>query len=235
MTLELALEAVEGRRLLVALDYDGTLAEICSVPSEAHPLPGATDQLGRLARRPSTAVAVISGRPLADLERFLGPPEGVVLVGEHGAVWAGRPVTRPPGFDRVREALEAVAAETPGAWIEVKATSMVFHTRQVADDQAATAAALATLAGLDHDLFHLGKRVIDVGFVRTSKGEALETLIEQYTPDVVVFVGDDTTDETAFAVLRPGDIGVKVGEGPTAARFRIGGPAEVLGVLGRIA
>jgi trehalose 6-phosphate phosphatase len=67
--------------------------------------------------------------------------------------------------------------------------------------------------------------------VQVSKGAAIDTLRERLGVDAVLFVGDDVTDETAFVRLRPGDVGVKVGDGDTAARYRVRTPEDVTGVL----
>ena len=63
---------------------------------------------------------------------------------------------------------------------------------------------------------------------------ALDALREQVRADAVLFAGDDVTDETAFARLRDGDVGVKVGDGETAARFRVADPAAMADVLRRL-
>ena len=76
--------------------------------------------------------------------------------------------------------------------------------------------------------------VLDLAVVKVSKGAALDTLRERVVADGVLFAGDDVTDETAFARLRPGDVGVKVGDGETAAAFRVAGPADVAVLLERL-
>jgi trehalose 6-phosphate phosphatase len=67
--------------------------------------------------------------------------------------------------------------------------------------------------------------------VDASKGSALDLLRSRLGATAALFVGDDVTDETAFAVLRDGDVGVKVGPGETAARYRVEDPEEVTAVL----
>jgi len=76
-----------------------------------------------------------------------------------------------------------------------------------------------------------GKAVLEMAVVQVSKGAAIDTLRGRLGADAVLFVGDDVTDETAFARLRPGDVGVKVGEGDTAAQFRVDSPDDVTKVL----
>ena len=86
----------------------------------------------------------------------------------------------------------------------------------------------ATLPGVESTE---GKAVLEMAVVQVSKGAALDTLREQLGADAVLFVGDDVTDETAFVRLRPGDVGIKVGPGETAAEHRIDTPEDVTLVL----
>ena len=76
-----------------------------------------------------------------------------------------------------------------------------------------------------------GKAVLEMAVVQVSKGAAIDTLRGRLGADAVLFVGDDVTDETAFVRLRPGDVGIKVGEGDTAAGYRVGTPEDVTAVL----
>jgi trehalose 6-phosphate phosphatase len=76
-----------------------------------------------------------------------------------------------------------------------------------------------------------GKAVLDLSVVRMDKGAALDLLRERVAADAVVFAGDDVTDETAFARLRPGDVGVKVGPGDTAAEHRVDAPSDITALL----
>jgi trehalose 6-phosphate phosphatase len=117
--------------------------------------------------------------------------------------------------------------------VEVKKASLVLHTRAVspADEREVVDRAVAALEQLGHDRFHFGKHVLDVGFSDTSKGAAVAAIRSRLGCDVVVFAGDDTTDETVFEQLWPGDIGVKVGDGDTAAGHRVQGPEDVVGLL----
>jgi trehalose 6-phosphate phosphatase len=234
MNMATIVEALSDACVLVAMDFDGTLSEIARHADEAVPVGGAVEALETLARRPDTVVAVVSGRSLADLRRMLGPAPGVVMVGEHGATWEGAEPTPPPGFDHIREGLESIAERHPGAWVEVKAASLVFHTRQVDAEGPAVDEVTGFLASVGHDRFELGKRVVDVGFIDASKGSAVDILRRRFEADRVVFAGDDRTDESVFESLGEGDVGIKVGPGPTAAGHRLAGPDEVVVLLGRL-
>lgn len=235
VTLLDTLARLEGR-LLVAMDFDGTLSEIVARPHDARSFDGVDGTLTSLVAREDTNVAVVSGRSLTDLQ-WLVPVPGVILVGEHGAVWEGEEPGTPDGFGRVRDVLEVAAKRQDGAWVEVKQTSLVLHTRGLerAHERQVLEAAVAALESIGHTNFHLGKSVVDVGFVEMSKGVAVDWLRANLACDIVVFAGDDTTDETVFERLQPGDIGVKVGPGVTAAHHRVDGPADVVTILGVLA
>ncbi len=236
--LDVAKRRLGAGSVLVALDFDGTLSEIVTHADAAVAVPGALDALRDLAEVEEFEVAVVSGRPLADLRRLLGPPDGVRLVGEHGAAWEGVRSPRPDGFDEVRTGLEAIAERYAGAWVEVKETSLCFHTRQMSDEMEsdAVAAVLALLDRTDPGPDRaVGKKVVDVTFVSTSKGAAIERLRADLDIQRVLFIGDDITDETVFERLGPDDLGIKVGDGQTAAEFRVAGPTEVVDFLVRLA
>jgi trehalose 6-phosphate phosphatase len=229
------LDSLRGH-LLVASDFDGTLAELGIDPDATVAVAGALEVLERLSGRPDTTVAVVSGRSMADLVRMV-PLEGVTLVGEHGAAWRGEDPPRLEGFDRVRVLLEEVVAAHPGSRIEVKAASLVVHTRGMEPWQEieVLGSAVGALRSVGHANFHTGKHILDVGFVEISKGVAVERLRHDLGCQRVVFAGDDTTDETVFERLQPGDVGIKVGPGPTAAAHRVESPAAVIAVLEHLA
>ena len=76
-----------------------------------------------------------------------------------------------------------------------------------------------------------GKAVLEMAVLQVSKGSVLDALREQLGADAALFVGDDVTDETAFTRLRPGDVGIKVGDGDTAAGYRVATPEDVTALL----
>lgn len=217
--------------LLVGLDFDGVLAEIVARPEDATPVAGVIEVMEDLVRMPSVRVAAVSGRRRDDLAERLAPPAGVMLVGEHGADTGAGVLAEPAGYAEVREALARVSSRHPGTWVEEKRAGMTLHARAL-DSEAAEVVALeaeTVLATLIPGRFERGHRVVDVRLTGVTKGDAILAL--RQPDEAVVFVGDDTTDETVFAILGPGDVAVKVGPGETAAPFRLPGPAAVVGFL----
>ncbi|MDT5189676.1 MAG: trehalose 6-phosphate phosphatase [Mycobacterium sp.] len=228
------LRALDGAaatpRLLVASDFDGTLAPIVNNPADARPLPGAADALIALAGQPSTTVALVSGRALSTLRELSSIPPPVHLVGSHGAEFDS-------GFshdidrellERITAELTAIAANRPGVTVEPKPASVALHVRNAgaADGRAALDAALAAAQAWDAELTE-GKAVLEFAVISTDKGEAIDIIRDRDDATAVVFFGDDVTDEKAFRRMRDGDVGVKVGPGDTLARFRVETPEDV--------
>jgi trehalose-phosphatase len=230
-------ELASTPRLLVASDFDGVLAPIVTHPSEARALPAAMQALSALTRLPDTTVAAISGRSLADLVAVAAPPAGVRLVGSHGAEFDGGTATMQPEqrelHARMGTVLEQIIADTAGAWLESKPTGVAVHVREA--EPTAGERVLAEVrsgpASWDGVLVTEGKAVIDLAVVHADKGTALSTLRAQAKATAVLFAGDDVTDEKAFAALGEGDVGVKVGDGETLARYRVAAPADVAELL----
>jgi len=226
--------------VLVAMDFDGTLAPFVDRPDDARALPASARALAGLASLEETDVALISGRDLASLRRVAAPGARTLLVASHGAErYAPAEFEADPSdatltsaqwhsLEAVRGALAGVVGQFPGAWVEDKAAGAVLHTRVAGDDAApATRAAVAALDRLDGVCVTQGKDMVEAGVLPADKGQGLRWLRDVTDSSVVVFAGDDRTDEDAFAVLGPRDIGVKVGPGPTRAEFRVDGPGDV--------
>ncbi len=231
-----ALRSVAGAGLLlVASDYDGVLAPIVDDPAAANPDADAVANLSRLGALADTYAVAISGRSLAELRRLSGNPAGVSLVGTHGAE---EDSTDPVGpgderAERLAAALEELAAQFPGAVVEAKPIGAAFHYRGVADRDAAARAA-RQIADRHGARTISGKMVVECLFGDADKGVAVQRLRTRLGASAVVFIGDDTTDEDAFAVLEAGDAGIKVGPGETLARYRIPGQGDVAAVLDRL-
>lgn len=242
-----ALDAFARReRVLVALDFDGTLAPEVDDPGQARALPEAQSALLRLRALPGTIVALVSGRALESLAAVGGLPDDAPLIGSHGlevrfTAGDARPAVDAADRERVRalrSRLEPLVGATEGAWIEDKPAGFAVHTRLV--DATAASALVEAVRGEAHAAdpeltVRDGKNVVEFAVRDATKGDGLRALRARFAPDAVLFAGDDVTDEDALAVLEPGDLGIKVGPPPTAAAHRVAGPAEVAALLHRLA
>jgi trehalose-phosphatase len=229
-------------QLLVACDYDGTIAPIVDDPMAAHPRPDTVVALRALADLPNTHVAVISGRSLRDLALLSRLPTEIHLVGSHGSEFDlgfGRSLS-PREQDlraRIKSDLAEIAGRTPDAELESKPAAVAFHYRRSPRD--AVRRALEDIeagpAALDGVYTHHSKESVELLVVDTDKGRALESLRHRVGASAVLYFGDSPTDEHALATLRGPDIGVKVGEGETLARHRVDDTEGVAVVLARLA
>ncbi|MDT5108002.1 MAG: trehalose 6-phosphate phosphatase [Mycobacterium sp.] len=221
-------------RLLVASDFDGTLAPIVNNPADARPLPRAADALIALAGLPSTTTALVSGRALSTLRELSSMPRPVHLVGSHGAEFDTGFTDRIDGelLERIAAELTAIAANRPGVTVEPKPASVALHVRNAsaADGREALDAARAAAQAWDAELT-TGKAVLEFAVISTDKGEAIDIIRDRDDATAVVFFGDDVTDEKAFRRMRDGDVGVKVGPGDTLAAYRVKSPEDVATAL----
>lgn len=222
---------------LVGFDVDGVLAPITAHADEAAVDPAVHRSIDRLSAR--TAVVIVSGRSLADLEERFAFPAGVRVIGSHGLESRGDDDVVLDGdeqrtFDRLESlGLSAVEAAGDGAWLEHKPASVVVHTR-LADPELA-GQALETVVRLaetiDGAQVKEGHHVIELFARAASKGESFVALARRLGRPTLVFFGDDVTDEDAFALMGGDDISVRVGPGRTAARYRLSGPDDVAELL----
>jgi trehalose 6-phosphate phosphatase len=226
--------AAAAPRLLVTSDFDGTLAPIVNNPADARPLDEAADALAALAELPGTAAALISGRALEVLRARSSMPSTVHLVGSHGAEFDSgfsHDVDRDL-LDRITAELEAIADGKPGVTVETKPASVALHVRNASpEDGDAALASAREASGAWGAEATAGKAVLEFAVIQTDKGEAVDILREQENASVVVFFGDDVTDEKAFRRLRGDDVGVKVGPGDTLAGYRVESPEDVAAAL----
>jgi trehalose 6-phosphate phosphatase len=212
------------------LDFDGTLVDIAPDPSAVRVPSALVALIGRLACGLDGALAVVSGRPIAQLDRFLAPLE-LAAAGLHGLeqrFHPGGPIAPPPrslALDWLRARLAASGIVRDGVMLEDKGATLALHYRAAPEMGAAVAAvlerAVAELSGLV--LVH-GKMVIEAKPPGTDKGSAVAGFLSvpPFAGRVPIFLGDDVTDEDAIrAVVSMGGIAVKVGEGPSLAPFRL--------------
>lgn len=229
---------ISANTLLLMLDYDGTLVPIVSDPSAAVPPRETLELLAGLSQLANIRVAVVSGRSLADLEAFL-PVDTVTLIGGHGAETEseeGPAQAEEELLRRLAESLCKIAQSVPGAMVEVKPTSVALHVRNATHPSAGAlieAAANGPGSWEGVRCVH-GKEVIDLVITDADKGQAVAQLKSTSPEALAVYIGDDVTDEDAFAALGPHDLGIKVGNGPTAASFTVDGPDSVIGILAEV-
>lgn len=232
-------EAARTVYLLVSCDFDGTLAPIVADRDAARALPESLDALGVLTALRDTTVAVVSGRALRDLAAVGHLPEGVLLVGSHGAELDDEEPDAETASrrDALIDAVRQVVRDVPGVELEPKPAGVAVHVRAAARvDSARVLEALrsgpAVMAGV---VALAGKEVLELSVVSTDKGAALDALRRRASATTTVFVGDDLTDESGFDRLLPGDVGVKVGPGPSSAEHRVPDPVVVADVLALLA
>src|SRR6476620_2412779 len=182
-----ALRRIAGtEHLLVAMDFDGTIAPIVGRAGEARPLPRSAAAFAGLAVLPRTTTALLSGRALASLRSVASPPVDTLLIGSHGAeAWLG-PGSAELKLDEaqrlllaeIRGVLEEIVEQAPGTLLEDKPAGVVLHTRLAANDVAedAVAAAKATLQDRPGVFLKTGIRVLETSVVHASKGEGISFL-----------------------------------------------------------
>jgi trehalose 6-phosphate phosphatase len=240
-----AMENVEQRilrapHLLMCLDYDGTLTHFTDTPAGAHLSPQMERVLLSLAEHDNLTLAVISGRYRADLQARVGIP-GLIYAGNHGLEISGpgylfvepKAASYVGALQELSDQLSAKLQIIPGALVEFKGLTISVHYRQVAPAQGEEVRHLvhSALANTQHPFVLLaGDKIFDIRpRVYWDKGSAINWIKERLAkPEIlVIYIGDDVTDEDAFVAL-PDGITVKVGEaGETAAHYLLGGPWEV--------
>jgi trehalose 6-phosphate phosphatase len=250
--LRVALTAFAARpRVLVAVDFDGTLAPFVTDPLHARAVPGGLEALRDAAALDGVSTAVVSGRDLATLEMVtaIGPDDGITLIGSHGAQTnrgdlAGLVSAAGAAFldeaaaallENLRDELEAIRSRHPAVRLEYKPAAVVLHTRGVEPSAAEAATTAAHEVGRRFARVHVipGKEVVELSVSAADKGSALAALARASTSDATLYVGDDATDERAFAALHPlsGDLTVKVGTGETLAVQRVPDPEAAVELL----
>lgn len=219
------------------LDVDGTLLHIAPTPEAVTLPPALTPILQGLAAKYGGALALVSGRPTAQLLALFAPfrPAAAGLHGLEILDAAGTlHVPPPPGpeLDEIRSRLGRFAADHPGVMLEDKGHSLALHYRAApALGPNALAAAEDAVAGRSDYTVLRGKMVYEIRPQGHDKGGALRRLMRDapFAGRKPVFIGDDVTDEDGFRAANDlGGISIRVGDGQaTAARWRIGGVDEL--------
>lgn len=206
-------------RLLVCLDFDGTLAELNPDPYAVRIHPQSEAAIRRLAAIPETEVAILTGRHIKGITQVLPADFPVTLVGSHGAEPGPKLAEEDRAYlDDIEDKLNALA--TDGAYVEVKPYQRVLHVAQVHDpDTAATILAAANAIDTQGRPKTQGHNVVEFSAVEITKGTWLNAYKQAF--DRTIFAGDDDTDEHAMAVLEEHDLGIKVGTKPSRATRRV--------------
>ncbi|MGA7121928.1 MAG: bifunctional alpha,alpha-trehalose-phosphate synthase (UDP-forming)/trehalose-phosphatase [Polyangiaceae bacterium] len=244
------LEAIAARlrsadRLVLLLDYDGTLVPFARAPDLAAPDRELRELLRALASKPGIRVHVVSGRSRETLDRWLGDLP-IALHAEHGFWSRGGPEERWVAMGNVRATwqpgarriLEEATAVTPGALIETKTASLAWHWR-MAEPELGAERAQELWRRLEADLSEepvellRGERVIEIRPRGVHKGRVAERVLAALPRPLptIAAMGDDVTDDDTFRALPPEAITISVGFRPSAARYRVARPRAARALL----
>jgi trehalose 6-phosphate synthase/phosphatase len=236
----------QTKKRLVLLDYDGSLVPFTEDYKAARPPKTLLRLLETLSADKNTDVVLISGRGADDLEQWFGELP-LNLVAEHGASvkpagrqnWQTIEKVDTKWKQVIRPILEKYAALTPGARVEVKPHSLVWHYRASPPYYAQKYAVIIKRAlkpalkkyGLE---LLQGNKVLEIKNPKVSKGAAARRWLGR-DYDFVLAIGDDVTDEDLFSALPATAYSVKIGRGRTLARYRLASSKDVVGLLRKLA
>lgn len=216
------------------LDFDGTMVDLAPQPHAVHVPQPLLVLLRELDSFLGGAVAVISGRPMQQIDGFLAPLR-LPVAGVHGAERRGADGrlhlldTHP--LDHVEEAACTLAAEHPGLLVENKRGSLALHYRMAPELEELCLRTMQQAVDESTGLALMrGKMVVEAKPGGASKGHAIEAFLREppFAGRTPVFIGDDVTDEVGFStVQRLGGVGIKIGDGSTAAQHRVAHPAAL--------
>ena len=215
--------------ILIALDFDGTLAPLVDDPEASRMIASARTALENLTTLPGVTIAIVTGRAIDSVKRVAEPLNEWFLVGSHGIeVLSPGELTNyetpwlVPG--NLIKDFEAVIAAHPGTRLEQKPFGLALHTRGVADQTArgAEAAAHEVCDAWGEELVvRTGHGIVECSIQDATKGDGIAQVWRHLKPTAVLFAGDDRTDEDGFAVLGEQDVAIRVGRGETLAPYRL--------------
>ncbi len=225
-------------RSALFLDFDGTLVDLAERPEGVSASAGLLDTLAALRDALDSALAIVSGRPIEQLDHFLAPLK-LAAAGVHGAERRAADGTLTqadvPSLQHVEAAAVALQKDHPALLIERKRGSLALHYRAAPDRaQTCTAAMQDAVAASEGLVLLPGKMVLEAKAANIGKGIAIAALLTEapFAGRKPIFIGDDVTDEAGFeAVQAHGGFGIKVGPEPSCARFRLDSPDAVRAAL----
>jgi trehalose 6-phosphate phosphatase len=228
------------------LDVDGTLVEIAASPEAVRVAPDLVQTLGMLHRLNGGAVALLSGRRIADLDRLFHPlvlpaagVHGLERRGAGAIVESVAPTAAVAALGELCGALTAFAAQHPGLRVEDKGISLALHYRLAPRFERVVRTFMEKLAAPYGTAFRLlhGKMVIELQPQASDKGRAISAFMAEppFRGRIPLFAGDDVTDEDGFrAVNALNGISLRVGDArPSAARWHLPSVAAMHGWLGQ--
>ena len=224
------------------LDVDGTILDIAETPEGVIVPQSLKRILARLQEQTAGAMALVSGRRVGDLDGLFAPLR-FAAIGCHGAEWrrtaVGELAVRAsPLSSRIGDSLRAAVADMPALRIEEKRYTIAFHYRRAPELGSELEARLRRAVGPFPEMCLLrGKFVLEVKPCRFDKGEAVGALMRlpPFASRRPVFLGDDTTDEDAFAEVRAlGGLGISVGRALPDAAFMLPSPTTARQWLAKV-
>jgi len=231
-------------RPAIILDYDGVLAPFVDDPGDAKPTKALLRLLTNLAVLVKDDLLIISGRSRADMEEWFGKMS-FTLAAEHGALirpagksWETEPILIGSWKQILLPTLQKYADKTPGAFVEQKETSLVWHYRKAPPYSAQknitilkrTLKPFLRAYGL---VLNSGNMILELKTAGSPKGKAAKEWLYG-TEDFILCIGDDYTDEDMFAAMPSQAYTVKVGPGTTLAKYRLRNDEEVVQLLKEI-
>lgn len=236
----LAPGTVDFRTDALFLDFDGTLAEIAPAPDLVHFFPETRKIIDALSKSFSGAVAIVTGRNISEIDGHMAPLK-LPIAGLYGLVHrtaAGDIVDFPvvgKALARASAELKTMVEQHPGLLLELKGQTIALHYRSRPDLAAACYEAVSNAVQGRPGLKMIeGKMVVEITPSGADKGRAVQDFLSEqpFKGRRPIYAGDDVSDEDAFAVVNAlGGVAIKIGPGPTAARFRANDIAQLLAWL----
>jgi trehalose 6-phosphate synthase/phosphatase len=228
----------------ILLDYDGTLAPYQKIPSLATPSEELILLLKQLTNDPANEIVIISGRDAETLDKWLGHLP-LNLVAEHGASlkyknedWKELAGMSTEWKEQIRPLMQLFVDRCAGSFIEEKKSTLAWHYRNTHPElgfQRSRELRNSLLQLITNTSLQVidGNKVLEVRMVGVDKGATAMSILGNLNPDFILCIGDDTTDEDMFRLLRDSGYTIKIGRGNTAAQYTILSQREVFPFLKR--